>query len=888
MRAPACWASGAASLGGAMALLACVWGAGGAPSFGAEASTDAGAARAQMATTSLSSGGTEELPLYKDPRASLDARVEDLLGRLTLAEKISLMGGGSSFATEPIPRLGVPALRVSDGPNGVRSNDDEAATVFPTGSALAATWNPAVLQSVGGAIGREALAMHVQMMLGPDVNIQRVPLAGRDFEDYSEDPFLAGTLGVAYVKGLQSEGVGATVKHFVGNEQELDRMRVSSNVDERTLREIYLLPFEMIVKEAHPWAIMISYNRVNGTYVTESRRLIRDVLEREWGFEGLVMSDWGAVHSTIAAASAGVDLEMPGPPSYFGARLAQAVSNWQVDESAVDDAARRVLRTVILSGVLDGKPRPPGELLSERNRATALLAAREAITLLENRGGLLPLERSRIHTLAVIGPNADVPLYEGGGSASVTPSRILTPLMSLRRLAGRSMKVVYAQGVDNDPVPPPADARLLSPTASRAAQGLEFSYYDSADFQGRPVRSGVATYFDETILASKLTQMSARWEGYFWPPKDGQYEFSLSQIGRATLYVDGRAIIGAGRGTALPARVDFGGGLQVATVALRGGRHYRIRVDYVSPPIAFHSLHLGIRVPPGTIEEAVQAARSADAAVVFVGAAPSAETEGRDRQSLQLEGRQNELVEAVLAANPHTVIVLNTGSPRLLPWADVAPAIIEGWLGGEEEPDAIAQILFGEVNPSGKLPFTFPRRIEDTPTYLYYPAERDADYGEGVFVGYRYYDKRGIEPLFPFGHGLSYTTFEYGNLRVPARVTSGGPFEVSVDVRNTGRRAGEETVQLYVGDEATAAVAQPVKELKGFRKVSLAPGETQTVTFTLSPRDLSYYDVHRPGWTSTPGTYRILIGSSSRDIREQRDFEWAPPLLPQPSGRAGG
>ncbi len=814
-----------------------------------------------------------ELPLYKNPRASLDARVEDLLARLTLAEKIALMGGGSMFATEPVPRLGIPALRVSDGPNGVRSNDDRAATVFPTGAALAATWSPAVLDAVGEAIGREALAMHVQVMLGPDVNIQRVARAGRDFEDYSEDPFLTGTLGAAFVEGLQSEGVGATVKHFVGNEQELDRMRVSSNIDERTLREIYLLPFEMIVKQAHPWAVMLSYNRLNGTYMTENRRLIRDVLEREWGFEGLVMSDWGAVHSTIAAATAGVDLEMPGPPRYFGAPLTQAVNNWQVDRGAVDDAARRVLRTLIRSGLLDGKARPVGELLGVRNRMAALLAAREAITLLKNQGGLLPLERSRIHTLAVIGPNADVPLYDGGGSASVIPSRIVTPLMSLRRLVGRSINVLYAQGVDNDPVPPPADARLLSPTAARTEPGLAFSYYDNADFRGRPARQGVETYFDKTILAAELRQMSARWEGYFWPPKDGEYEFSLSQMGEATLYLDGHAIIGAGHGAVLPAQIDFGAGLRIGRIVLHAGQRYRIQVDYVSPPVAFHSLHLGIRMPPGTIAEAVRAARSADAAVVFVGAAPAAETEGRDRQSLQLEGRQNALVEAVLAANPRTVIVLNTGSPRLLPWADQAPAIVEGWLGGEEEPDAIAQVLFGEVNPSGKLPFTFPRRIEDTPAYPYYPAERDADYGEGVFVGYRYYDKRNIEPLFAFGQGLSYTTFEYGNLRVPATVAEGQSFAVSVDVRNTGVRAGEETVQLYVGDEATTAVVQPVKELKGFQKVSLAPGEMKTVTFTLAPRDLAYYDIHRTGWTSTPGPHRILIGSSSRDIRVQRDFD---------------
>jgi beta-glucosidase len=818
-------------------------------------------------------GQSREVPLYENPCAPLDARVGDLLRRLTLAEKVALMGGGSLFATEPIARLGIPALRVSDGPNGVRSNDGQAATVFPTGSALAATWDPSVPYAVGQAIGREALAMHVQVMLGPDVNIQRLPLAGRNFEDYSEDPFLAGTLGVAYVKGLQSEGVGATVKHFVANNQELDRMRASSDIDERTLHEIYLLPFEMIVEQAHPWAVMVSYNRLNGTYMSENRPLIRDVLEHDWGFKGLVMSDWGAVHSTVAAANAGVDLEMPGPPTYFGSRLLQAVRNWQVAPSVIDDAARRVLRTIIRAGLLDGTPRPAGELSSARNHAVALRAAREAVTLLKNDDGLLPLDASRIHTLAVIGPNADVPLYEGGGSSSVIAGTIDTPLDALTRLVGGKVKILYAQGVDNDPVPPPADARLLSPGASRTERGLAFRYYDNVDFRGRPARTGVATDFDETLLDAGPKQISARWQGYFWAPKDGAYEFSLSALGRATLRIDGRIVIGAGHGSALAKQIDFGSALEVAKVALRGAKRYRIRIDYVSLPITYHSMRFSIRVPPGTIAQAVEAARRADAAVVFVGSAPDSETEGRDRGNLQLWGRQNELVDAVLAANPRTIVVLENGSPLVLPWVDRVPAIVEGWLAGEAGPQAVAEVLFGKVDPSGRLAVSFPRRMEDTPTYLYYPAERDVLYGEGVFVGYRYYDKRGIAPLFPFGFGLSYTTFAYSNLRVPARVTAGEPFEVSVDVKNTGRRSGMQTVELYVGDEATTAVIEPVKELKGFRKVSLAPGQTRTVTFTVSPRDLSYYDVHRPGWVSTPGPHRILIGSSSRDIRAQSGFE---------------
>lgn len=821
----------------------------------------------------LRAGGNGNVPLYKDPGAPLEARVNDLLSRLTPAEKVTLMSGGSAFATAPISRLAIPSIHFSDGTNGVRSNDGMVATVFPTESAIAATWDPAVARAEGEAVGREARALNVQVMLGPDVNTQRLPIAGRDFETYSEDPYLAGRMGAAYVEGLQSEGVGATVKHFVGNEQELERMRSSSNIDERTLREIYLAPFETIVKAADPWAIMLSYNRLNGTYMTENRPLVHGVLEGQWGYQGLVMSDWGAVHSTVAAANSGLDLEMPGPPHYFGERLDAAVQNWQVDAGMVNEAARRVLRAIIRSGALDGKPQQPGEVGSPRDRKVALQAASEAITLLKNERNVLPLDPARIHTLAVIGPDADVPLYEGGGSSHVNPDRIETPLMSLRRLVGKRVKILYARGVDNDPLPPPADARLLSPGRSRAAQGLAFEYFANGRFSGRPVHTGVEKNFDQALFAAGLAQMSARWQGYFWPPVSGEYQLSLSQIGTGKLYVDGRQVLGPHAGQVMPTRSLFGLPMRLATVRLQAGHGYRIRIEYVSVPFPFHSLQFGVRLPRPAFANAVQAARSADAAVVFVGDSPSSETEGVDRTGIQLYGRQNDLVRAVLAANPNTVVVLENGSPVALPWAGAVPAILEGWLDGIEGPDAMARVLFGEVDPSGKLPMTFPKRLKDTPGYLYYADGRDADYGEGVFVGYRYYDKRDVTPLYPFGYGLSYTTFRYEHLAVPAAVPMGKPFKVSLDVTNTGKRAGMETVELYVGDEATTAVVRPIDELKGFSKISLAPGQTKTVTFTVSPRDLSYYDVHAGSWVSTPGPHRILIGSSSRDIRLQQGFE---------------
>jgi beta-glucosidase len=824
--------------------------------------------------------GREDAPVYQNAKAPLEERVEDLLSRLTPKEKVSLMAGGSLFSTYAIDRLNIPALRFSDGPNGVRSNEGEATTVFPTGSALAATWNPEVVRAVGQAIAREALALNIQVLLGPNVNIQRSPLGGRNFEAYSEDPYLAGRVGIGFVNGVQSQGVGTSVKHYVANEQETDRMRGSSNMDERTLREIYLLPFEMLVREAHPWTVMASYNRLNGTYATENPHTIQDILKGEWRFDGVLMSDWGAVHTTVEASNAGLDLEMPGPPRYFGAPLVQATRNWQVEQTVVDEAARRMLRLIVRSGVLDGQ-HPAGELRTPRNRGAALAAASEAITLLKNDRALLPLDKARVHTLAVIGPNADVPLYQGGGSASVVPSRVETPLQSLRALAGAGVQINYAQGADNDPLPPPADARLLSPTEARTEPGLRVTYYSNANFSGTPTRTVTETYFGRLGLPIEGAQISARFEGFFWAPREGTYEFSLGQVGEATLYIDDRKVLGRDLGTAHPPAMDFGPPIRIASVPLSAGGPHRVRLEYVSLPFPFHLLQWGIRLPSPTVEEAVQVARGADAAVVFVGSSRSSETEGHDRGSMELTPHENELVEAVLAANPNTIVVLNSGSPLALPWADKAPTVVQGWLAGEEGPHALAQVLLGEVNPSGKLPFTFPRRLEDNPAYLYYSPGRDANYGEGVFVGYRYYEKRKLAPLFPFGHGLSYTTFEYGNLRVPSDVAVGQPISVSVDVRNTGKRAGRETVQLYVGDEATTDVVRPAKELKAFQKVSLAPGESTTIKFTLTPRDLSYYDVHARSWRSTPGTHRIYVGSSSADIRASQAFQWTAPQDPR-------
>jgi len=729
-------------------------------------------------------------------------------------------------------------------------------------------------------MGRDSQVMGASVLLAPCVNIQRVPLAGRNFETYSEDPFLSGTLGVGFVKGLQSEGVGASVKHFVGNEQELERFRGSSNIDERTLREIYLRPFEMIVKEANPWTAMAAYNRVNGTYMTENEYLLSDVLKKEWGFDGLVMSDWGAVHGTLDPVPAGLDLEMPGPPKYFGDQLLEAVENWQVEVEDIDEAVRRVIRLLVRTGALDPdfepvSPYSPRKLVpSERNREIARQAAEEGIVLLKNDNGLLPLKIDELRSIAVIGPNAEVALVGGGGSSQVTPSRPVTPLESLRAKISGKVEILHSKGTDNDRLAPVVKPEVLSIDPDRAEQGLKASYYVGTEFEGQSVMTETDTWFDKkgfggaVIMRNPGAGMSVRWEGYFWPPVDGEYEFQITGAGNSRLALDGKSILGTDgdesstAGLFLPLAEEPHG-----NVTLEAGQPVKVLLEYVRAPSDHPFFYFRVRLPEPSIQDAVDVARRADVAVVFIGASESSESEGFDRATLSLFGKQDELVEAVADANPKTVVVLQTGGPVAMPWNEKVTSILQAWFPGEEGSNALTKILLGEANPSGKLPVTFPARIEDSPTYILYGPGRDANYGEGVFVGYRFYDKKDVAPLYPFGHGLSYTTFQYSGLSLPEQSTVGSSIIVNVKVANTGKIPGGEVVQLYVGDEGERGVLRPVRELKAFQKVHLDPGESKMVEFELTARDFAYYDIHKKKWVAEPGRYIVSVGSSSRDIR---------------------
>jgi len=828
--------------------------------------------------------------VYTDPKAPLEARTQDLFGRLTLEEKVSLMAGATYFALPEIARLGVPSLRMTDGPTGVRSNVGQAATVFPVAVALAASWNPALAVEVAAAIAREAQALGEHVVLAPTININRTPVWGRNFETYSEDPYLAGELAIDYVRGLQGEGIGASLKHYAANNQEHRRMDVSVEMDERTLREIYTAAFERVVKAANPWTVMASYNKLRGTYASENPHLLTTILKEEWGYDGVVVSDWGAVHSTAPPARAGLDLEMPGPPKFWGHKLLEAVQDGEVDQGHIDEAARRLVRLILRCGLLDGadssKGGPPkGELRTPRHQAIARKAAEQSFVLLKNDGSQLPWDSAKIGTLAVIGPNAAAMRLQGDGSSHVRPGRRPTPLDSLRLLLGNEVAISYAKGVDNDPFPPATVRALFSPDSTRDVLGLLLEHFEDAECSGDPVHITVDRRMSKWISALTPQALrenfkALRWSGFFWPEKDGEHEFSLRGDGDCVMRVGDQTVIDTDTPSVEDAHDPSGASakLRIGKIDLKAGQGYPITVQYkwapARPDAPFEICQIGMRQPSGTIEEAVEIARAADAVLLIVGSAASTESEGYDRDDIKLPGKQDELVEAILAANPRTVVAINAGAPMAMPWIDKAPSVLLTWLPGEEGPDAMADVLFGRVAPSGRLPVTFPKRIEDNPSYPYYPGGDESHYGEGLFVGYRHYDAAGIEPLFSFGHGLTYTRFTYAELAAPAKARVGETVTVSVRITNVGERAGAETPQLYLAPVAPR-LAGPPKALKAFEKVDLQPGESKVVTFTLMEQDFAFFDPDANRWVAEAGQYRILVGASAAEIRLKGDIEFA-------------
>ena len=650
--------------------------------------------------------------------------IQAILSRMTLEEKAGMCSGLDFWHLKPVERLGIPSVMVSDGPHGLRKQEEEGdhlgindsikAVCFPPAVLSACSFDRELMRAFGDVIGKEAQATDVSVVLGPGVNMKRSPLCGRNFEYYSEDPYLAGELAAAFVQGVQSHHVGTSVKHFAANSQETRRMTCSSEVDERTLREIYLPAFEKAVKQAQPYTVMCSYNRVNGTFASENDWLLNQVLREEWGFQGMVMSDWGAVNERVKGLAAGLELEMPACGGYTDRQIVEAVRNGQLDEAVLDRAVERLL-TLIFRWTENREDCP---LTLEEDHAFARHVAEESMVLLKN-DGILPLRKDE--KILFVGEYAEKPRYQGGGSSHINSFRVSDALTAAAAYA----KVQYAKGF-----------------------------------------SGQEDLYDETLAA-----------------------------------------------------------------------------------------------------EAIEAAKAADKVVVFAGLPESFESEGYDRSHMDLPACQNRLIAELCAANPNIVLVLHNGAPVTMPWLDRVKGLLEAYLGGQAGGEAVAAILFGAVNPSGKLAESLPIKLSDNPAYLNFGGKEKVEYHEGIFIGYRYYDKKEMPVLFPFGHGLSYTSFTYSNLRLSREtMTDGGSLSVSVDVTNTGGRAGKETVQLYVSDH-TGIVQRPLRELKGFAKLSLEPGETKTAVMTLDDRAFSWYSTELGDWYAAPGEYEIAVGASSRDLR---------------------
>jgi beta-glucosidase len=652
--------------------------------------------------------------------------IADLIEEMTLEEKAALCSGAGPWTTTPVERLNVPAMTVTDGPHGVRRVEDVytfistsvPATCFPTASCMASTWDVDLIHEIGEAIAEECIALKVDVVLGPGANMKRIPTCGRNFEYYSEDPYLAGEMAASFIKGVQSKGVGTSLKHFAANNQEYQRLTISSQIDERTLREIYLPAFETAVKQSKPWTVMCAYNKLNGTFCSENHKLLVDILRNEWGFDGMVVSDWGAVHDRVAALEAGLDLEMPGPSEWRVKAVIEAVRTGKLDETVLDEAVGRILQVIFKAA----ETKKGGSFDLQKHHALARQVAGEGIVLLKNNG-ILPLKDHK--HIAVIGRAAKEAYYQGGGSSHINPTQLDDPYEELEKMAGNT----------------------------------ELSYA----------------------------------EGY---PKDDSFDQAL-------------------------------------------------------------------------IDEAVKNARSAEVSLLYICLPEDKESEGYDRSDLDLTSHQVALIKAVTRVQPNTIVILNNGAPvTMSEWIDGTAAVLEAWMMGQAGGGAIADVLSGKVIPSGKLPETFPLKLIDTPAYINYPGENGiVRYGEGIFMGYRYYEAKEVPTLFPFGYGMSYTTFDYQNPKVSSqsfRDVDG--LTVSVEVRNTGKVAGKEVVQVYVHDHKSRLV-RPPKELKGFAKVELHPGETKTVTISLDFRAFAYYHPAYNQWITEDGEFDILIGSSSTDIR---------------------
>ncbi|KAF7715058.1 Beta-glucosidase [Penicillium ucsense] len=812
--------------------------------------------------------------------------VEKTIEELTLGEKIALTAGRDFWHTNPVPRLNIPSLRTSDGPNGVRGTrffNGVPAACFPCATALGATWDADLLGEIGLLMGEEAIAKGTHVILGPTINTQRSPLGGRGFESFSEDGVLSGTLAGYMVKGMQEKGVAATLKHFVCNDQEHERLAVNAILTDRALREIYLMPFQLAMRICRSACVMTAYNKINGTHVSENKAIIDDILRKEWGWEGLIMSDWFGTYSVSEAIEAGLDLEMPGKTRWRGEALSHAVTSNKVAEFKLDERVRNVLNLVNWVDPL-GIPEGAEEKALNRPEDQALMrrAAAESVVLLKNEDNILPLKKDG--PILVIGPNAKIASYCGGGSASLAPYYTVSPFEGVT--AKSSGEVKYSQGVYSH-----KDLPLLGPLMKTedGKTGFTFKVYNEPPSAGQE-RTAVdeihlvnSSGFLADYVNPKLNSLTfyVDMEGYFTPEEDGLYDFGVTVVGTGRLLVDGEVVVdntkNQKQGSAFfgTATIEEQG-----TKELKAGQKYKILFEFGSAPTSDLDTHGIVAFGGGgfrfgtsrrvgqeeLISQAVEQAKGASQVVIFAGLTSEWETEGYDRDHMDLPPGSDELISRVLEVNPNAVVVIQSGTPITMPWANNARALVHAWFGGNECGNGIADVLYGDVNPSGKLPLTFPRRLQDNPSYLNFRSERGRTlYGEDIYVGYRYFEKSDVAPAFAFGHGLSYTSFSRSGLKldtVPEQskyTESGEPVTATVTVTNTGSVAGAEVVQLWIVPPKTE-VNRPVRELKAFKKVFLQPGETQTVELTVEKKlATSWWDEQRSQWVSEKGKYQVSI-----------------------------
>ncbi len=808
-------------------------------------------------------------------------RVDDLIKKMTLAEKIDYIGG-TGFGLRPVPALGIPALDMSDGPYGTRSNAGFPSTTYGAGIGLAASWDRDLAARVGAGIGRDARARGVHFMLGPGINIYRSPRNGRNFEYFGEDPFLTGQIASHYIIGMQKQGVSATVKHFLANNSEFLRHDSDSIVDERALREIYLPGFEAAVKQGHVSSVMDSYNFINGVHATQNGYFNIDILRKEWGFKGVLMSDWDATYDGVAAANGGLDVEEPSGKFMNQANLLPAIKDGKVSEATIDEKVRRVLLLAASYGWLDRNQKDTSiSYFDARNMAAALDSAQEGTVLLKNSGNILPLDKAKVKTILVVGPAAYPGTPEGGGSAGVVPFHLVSDLEGISHEAGAAVNVLYDRGL-------PKLNQLASETQFTTADGkpgITLETFANLDLSGTPKSTSVVRHatLKGLNLAELITDMDALIEMFFnSPPSQTSHRMSgFYEAASAGKYVVTLEFSGEGNGDRLYVddKLIFDNWKIVrafqptVTLDLSAGKHKIVVEEWQKSPIGGR-VALAITpeksiVSPGVLE----LAKKADAVVIAAGYNQDAESEAGDR-TFSLPYGQDELIREIAAVNPKTIVsVVSGGNVDSQTWIDKVPALLESWYGGQASGYALADILFGKYNPSGHLPATFERRLEDNPTNDSYYPEGDSvqvKYKEGIYVGYRGYEKNHTKPLFPFGYGLSYTTFQFANLKV-AQVTNAEAKSAGIhatadfDITNTGKRAGAAVAQLYV-TEPGAKIDRPAHELKGFERVVLAPGETKHVSIPLDSRSFSYYDVAGKKWAISSDKFTISVGDSVESL----------------------